>query len=190
MESLRDAGVAPLTTVASEPGTDAFARRPLHREALLLPALRGSAPRSRRHFLHLTAVAAVGALLSACGPAEEENTPMDADEILSAAGFSAPTLETAVTDGMLEDGEEWSKVVTFSGPSEEVEAWIAENFDSGIQSEAYKDDMATAVERLGTGVQKQGDRLTEGVEGSVAFLVVVGQGENPEVHVAVRRTGR
>lgn len=128
--------------------------------------------------------------MSSCGPTTTENTPRDAEEILSAAGFSAPTLETAVTGGMLEDGEEWSKVVTFSGPSEEVEAWIAENFDSGIQSEAYKDDMATAVERLGTGVQKQGDRLTEGVEGSVAFLVVVGQGENPEVHVAVRRTGR
>src|SRR5690606_23785154 len=146
------------------------------------PSTPGKCPRSRRHFLHLTAVAAFGALLSACGPAEEENTPMDADEILSAAGFSAPTLETSVTEGMLEGAEAWSKVVTFSGPSEEVEAWIAENFDSGIQSEAYKDDMATAVERLGTGVQKQGDRLTEGVEGSVAFLVVVGQGENPEVH--------
>lgn len=145
---------------------------------------------SRRRFLHLTAVTAAGAFLSSCAPVSKEDTPMDADEILSAAGFSAPTVETAVTDGILKHGEKWSKVVTFSGPSEEVEAWIAKNFDSGIQSEAYKDDMATAVERLGTGVQKQGDRLTEGVEGSVAFLVVVGQGENPEVHVAVRRTGR
>ena len=145
---------------------------------------------NRRSVLHLTAFAVGAALLSACGPAEKENTPRDAEEILSAAGLSVPTLETSVAHGPLEGGEEWSKVVTFCGPSDEVEAWVAENFDSGIQSEAYKDDMATAVERLGTGVQKQGDKLTEGVEGSVAFLVVVGQGENPEVHVAVRRTGR
>lgn len=149
----------------------------------------GNIPMTRRRILHLTAVAAAGTLVSSCGPATEE-APKDAADVLSAAGFSAPALEASVTDGPLEGGEEWSKVVAFSGPRDEVEAWISENFEDGIQSEAYKDDMAAAVERLGTGVQKQGDRLAEGVEGGVAFLVVVGQGETPEVHVAVRRTGR
>ena len=154
--------------------------------------LRGTRVRSvnRRHALHITAVIAAGALVSSCGPATRENTSMDADEILSAAGLSAPALETSVTDGPLQGGEEWSKVVTFSGPSDDVEAWVTENFDNGIQSEAYKDDMAAAVERLGDGVQKQGDRVTEGAEGSVAYLVVVGQGKTPGVHAAVRRTGR
>ena len=145
---------------------------------------------TRRRFLHLTAVTAVGVLLSSCGPAPKEHSPRKPVDILSAVGFSTPTLEASVTDGPLKGGEEWSKVITISGPSEDVEAWVAENFPGGIQSEAYKDDMAAAVEQLGTGVQEQGGRLTEGVEGGVAYLVVVGQGENPEVHVAVRRTGR
>jgi hypothetical protein len=143
---------------------------------------------NRRRVLHLTALAAAGALLSACGPTDTEDPPMDADEILSAAGLTAPALETSVTEAPLEDGEEWSRLVTFSGTPNEIEAWVAENFPSGIESAAYKDDMAAAVERLGIGVQKKGDRITDGVEGSIAFLVVVGQGERPEVHVAVRRT--
>lgn len=145
---------------------------------------------SRRHFLHLTTAALAGTLLGACGPADTENAPMDADEILSAAGLTIPPLDTTVTDAPLDGAEAWSKLVTFAGPSDQVEAWLEENFPSGIESEAYKDDMASAVERLGAGVQKKGDRITEGVEGAVAFLVVVGQGDAPEVHVAVRRTGR
>lgn len=147
---------------------------------------------TRRRLLHLTAVTAVGVLLSSCGPDPKEHSPRKAVDILSAVGFSTPTLEASVADGplTLKGGEEWSKVITISGPSEDVEAWVAENFPGGIQSEAYKDDMAAAVEQLGTGVQEQGGRLTGGVEGGVAYLVVVGQGENPEVQVAVRRTGR
>ena len=145
---------------------------------------------SRRLFLHLTTAAVAGALLSACGPTETENIPMDADEILSAAGLSAPSLEASVADGPLEGDEEWSRIVTFTGPSDQVESWIEENFQNGIESKAYKDDMASAVERLGTGVQRKGDRIVEGADGGIVFLVVVGQGETPEVHVAVRRTGR
>lgn len=145
---------------------------------------------SRRRFLHLTTAVVAGALLGACDPTDSEDTPMNAEEILSAAGLTAPELDASATDAPLEGEEAWSKMVTFAGPSDQVEAWVEENFPSGIESEAYKDDMASAVERLGAGVQMKGDRLTEGVEGSVAFLVVVGQGEAPEVHVAVRRTGR
>ena len=50
--------------------------------------------------------------------------------------------------------------------------------------------MAKYVERLGTGVQKEGDRIASGSDGAITTLVVVGQGETPEVHVVVRRTGR
>lgn len=145
---------------------------------------------SRRLFLHLTTAALAGSLLSACDPTDPESTPMDADEILSAAGLTTPTLDTSVTEAPLEGAEVWSRVVTFAGSSEEVEAWVEENFPSGIGSEAHQDDMAAFAERLGAGVQKKGDRIVESVEGSVAYLVVVGQGETPEVHVAVRRTGR
>lgn len=145
---------------------------------------------SRRRFLHLTTAAVTGALLSACGLTTTENPPMDADEILPAAGLTMPALDTSVADAPLEGEEAWSKVVSFTGSSQEVDAWVGENFPSGIESEAYKDDMTSTVERLGAGVQKKGDRIAEGVEGSVAFLVVVGQGESQEVHVAVRRTGR
>lgn len=144
----------------------------------------------RRLFLQLTSAAATATLLSACNSTYTEDPPMDADEILSAAGLTEPALETAVAEAPLRGDEAWSAVVTFRGSSDEVEAWVEENFPSGIDSEAYKDDMAAFVERLGAGVQKKGDRIVEGVEGSVAYLVVVGQGEAPEVHVAVRRTGR
>lgn len=145
---------------------------------------------SRRRFLHVSTAAVAGALLSACSRTEMENAPRDADEFLSAAGFTAPALDAAVADAPLKGEEAWSAVVTFAGTHDEIDAWVQENFPGGIGSEAYKDDMATAVERLGTGVQKKGDRIASGVEGSVVFLVVVGQGDAPEVHVAVRRTGR
>lgn len=97
---------------------------------------------SRRRFLHLTTAAATGVLLTACDPAEKEKSPMGADEILSAAGLTTPDLETTVIDAPLEGTEQWSKVVTFSGPSDEVEAWVTDNYPNGIGSTAYKDDMA------------------------------------------------
>lgn len=115
---------------------------------------------------------------------------MDAEEVLAAAGLTTPALRVTVTDAPLKGTEAWSKVVAFTGSSDEVDAWVDENFPSSIESQAYKDDMATAVERLGTGVQKAGDRMTEGVNGSIVYLVVVGQGDAPEVNVAVRRTRR
>lgn len=115
---------------------------------------------------------------------------MTADEVLSAADLTTPALDTSVADAPLAGAEAWSKVVAFTGSSDEVEAWVDENFPDGIESEAYKDDMAAAVERLGAGVQKKGDRIAQGTEGSVVLLLVVGQGDTPKVHAAVRRTGR
>lgn len=77
--------------------------------------------------------------------------PTKAEETLFAAGLTAPSLEASVADGPLEGEEVWSEVVTFSSPSDEVEAWVAGNFPGGIESEANKGDIAAAVERLDTG---------------------------------------
>lgn len=146
---------------------------------------------SRRRFLHLAAsVTAAGLLATACGPRTPEENPMDADQILAEAGFESPDLETQVSDGPVSGDEAWNKIVTFTGTAEQVEAWIGENFPSGIESRAYRDDMEIAAAQLGEGVQKKGDRIASGTHGAVAFVVVVGQEEEPAVHVAVRRTGR
>jgi len=145
---------------------------------------------NRRGILHLATFTLAGALLSACDDTDAEETPMDAEQILAAAALAAPETEASVEDGVLKGDEAWSKVVTFSGSAEQIEAWVEASFPGGIESKAYKDDLAVAVERLGEGVQKKGDRLAEGVEGSTAFVVVVGQEAEPVVHAAVRRTGR
>lgn len=115
---------------------------------------------------------------------------MNADEILAEAGFESPDLETQVADGPLQGDEQWSRIVTFTGSAEQVEAWVEANFAEGIASRAYRDDQEIAVAQLGEGVQDKGDRLASGTHGSVAFVVVVGQEMEPTVHVAVRRTGR
>lgn len=111
-------------------------------------------------------------------------------QILAAAALAASETAATVEDGVLKGDEAWSTVVTFSGSVEQIEAWVEASFPGGIESKAYKDDLAVAVERRGEGVQKKGDRLAEGVEGSTAFVVVVGQEAEPVVHAAVRRTGR
>ncbi|GAB4097237.1 hypothetical protein GCM10028787_27120 [Brachybacterium horti] len=110
--------------------------------------------------------------------------------VLLAGYDGAPPIEASVADGVLQGDEAWSRVVTFSGSAEQIEAWVEASFPGGIESKAHKDDLAVAVERLGEGVQKKGDRLAEGVEGSTAFVVAVGQEDEPVVHAAVRRTGR
>ena len=115
---------------------------------------------------------------------------MDAEQILAAAGFAVPDLEMVVADGPSGASTRWSRIVTFSGPAETIDAWVAASFPSGIESRAYKDDMQIAVAQLGEGVQKKGDRVASGIHESVAFVVVVGQEDQPTVHVAVRRTGR
>ncbi len=129
-------------------------------------------------------------LLAACGKPDTEETEMDAQTVLEAAGLGAPNVEASVADAPLQGDEKWSRVVTFSGPADEIDAWVEDNFPDGIESRAFKDDMAAATERLGDGVQKKGDRIAEGVEGSAAFVVVIGQEDEPVVHVAVRQTGR
>lgn len=129
-------------------------------------------------------------LLAACEKPDPKESDMDAESVLDAAGLSAPDLKTTVADAPLQGDEEWSRVVTFSGPADQIDAWVTDNFPGGIESRAFKDDMASATERLGDGVQKKGDRIAEGTEGSAAFVVVIGQEDEPVVHVAVRQTGR
>lgn len=146
---------------------------------------------NRRRTVLLLAAALPSGLLTACaGSPFEDEAPSDAEQILAAAALAAPEAEASIEDGALQGDEAWSKVVTFSGSAEQIEAWVEASFPGGIESKAYKDDLAVAVERLGEGVQKKGDRLAEGVEGSTAFVVVVGQEAEPVVHAAVRRTGR
>lgn len=157
-------------------------------------------PVNRRTALLLTAAALPAVLLAGCdGAPEEDAAAADAAGILEAAGLAAPgagasdgapPIEASVADGVLQGDEAWSRVVTFSGSAEQIEAWVQASFPGGIESKAYKDDLAVAVERLGEGVQKKGDRLAEGVEWSTAFVVAVGQEDEPVVHAAVRRTGR
>ncbi|MCG7310738.1 hypothetical protein [Brachybacterium sp. ACRRE] len=144
----------------------------------------------RRALLPLLPLAVGTMLLAACENSDPEETEMDAETVLDAAGLSAPDLEASVADAPLKGDEAWSRVVTFSGPADVIDAWVADNFPDGIESRAFKDDMAAATERLGDGTQKKGDRIAEGVEGSAAFVVVVGQEDEPVVHVAVRQTGR
>ncbi|MBK0331579.1 hypothetical protein I8D64_09200 [Brachybacterium sp. MASK1Z-5] len=144
----------------------------------------------RRALLPLLPLAVGTMLLAACGNSDPEETEMDAETVLDAAGLSAPDLEASVADAPLKGDEAWSRVVTFSGPADVIDAWVADNFPDGIESRAFKDDMAAATERLGDDTQKKGDRIAEGVEGSAAFVVVVGQEDEPVVHVAVRQTGR
>ena len=161
---------------------------------------------NRRTALLLTAAALPALLLAGCDDApEEEAAPADAAGILEAAGLAAPgagvsdgapPIEATVEDGVLQGEEAWSRVVTFSGSAEQIEAWVEASFPGGIESKAFENDLAVAVERLGEGVQKKGDRLAEGIGpssgtgGSTAFVVVVGQEAEPVVHAAVRRTGR
>ncbi|MCW1804338.1 hypothetical protein [Brachybacterium squillarum] len=124
---------------------------------------------NRRTALLLTAAALPAVLLAGCdGTPEEDAAPADAAGILEAAGLAAPgagasdgapPIEASVADRVLQGDEAWSKVVTFSGSAEQIEAWIEANFSGGIESKAHKDDLAVAVERLGEGVQKKGDRL-------------------------------
>lgn len=129
-------------------------------------------------------------MLAGCGGVDTKESSEDADSILAAAGFSMPEMETSVADAPLKGDEKWSKVVTFSGPGNDIDAWVEDNFSDGIESRAFKDDMATATERLGEGVQKKGDLIAEGTAESTAFVVVVGQEDEPVVHVAARETAR
>ena len=145
---------------------------------------------NRRDVLLLAAAPHAGPLTACTGRPSEAEAPSDAEQILAAAALAAPETEASVEDGVLQGDEAWSKVVTFSGSAEQIEAWVEASFPGGIESTAYKDDLAVVVERLGEGVQKKGDRLAEGVEGSTAFVVVVGQEDEPVVHTAVRHTGR
>lgn len=120
-------------------------------------------------------------------PTEKEKT-MDAHDMLTAAGLSVPEAELTMKNLEPIGDQQWRGVVVFSGESALIENWVDENFASGIQSTAYKDDMATYAEFLGEGVQKEGDRITEGAHESVQYVVIVGQETQPVVHVGVARS--
>lgn len=73
-------------------------------------------------------------------------------QILAAAALAAPETEATFEDRLLKGDEAWSTVAPFSGSAEQIEAWVEASFPGGIESKAYTDDLAVAVERLGEGV--------------------------------------
>lgn len=135
----------------------------------------------------LVVAPAITMMLSAC-MREDSGVQMDAREVLEFAGLTVPDAEAEVIDGPRADELDVAKVVRFSAPAAIVEDWILENFASGIQSHAYKDDMEVALEKIGKGVQKKGDRIAGGIHEGVGFQVVVGHGDEPVVHVGVQKS--
>ena len=105
--------------------------------------------------------------------------------ILSEGGLTAPDLDMQLVDGPLKGAGRWAHIVAFSGPAPTIEEWVKENFPGGIDSRAGADDLEVVVAQLGKGVQKEGDRVASSTQGPVAFVVVVGQEDEPTVHVAM-----
>lgn len=140
----------------------------------------------RRSFLHGAAcLAALSVLTSACASTDMESIANNPDMLLSEGGFTAPDLDMRIVDSPLKDPDRWNHIITFSGPSPNIEGWVKENFPNGIDYRAESDDLQVAVSRLGDGVQKKGDRVADGSRETPAFVVVVGQEEEPTVHVAM-----
>ncbi|WP_345083092.1 hypothetical protein [Brachybacterium paraconglomeratum] len=141
----------------------------------------------RRHFLHgAVACAAMSLLASACSFTDVPSIADDPGMLLSEGGFTAPDLDMQIVDSPLQDADRWDPIITFSGPTLKVEDWVEENFPGGIDSRAEGDDLQVVVARLGEGVQKKGDRVATGAHEPIAYVVVVGQEEEPTVHVAMR----
>ena len=141
----------------------------------------------RRRFLHGAAVfAAVSLLASACASGDVESIADNPGMLLSEGGFTAPDLDMQIVENPREDADRWDPIITFSGPAPTVERWVVENFPHGIESRADSDDLQVVVAQLGEGVQKRGDRVATGAHEPIAYVVVVGQEEEPTVHVAMR----
>lgn len=141
----------------------------------------------RRRFLHrAAALAAMSLLASACNATDVESIANNPGMLLSEGGFTAPDLDMQIVDSPLEDADRWDPIITFSGPAPAIEDWVQENFPDGIESRAKSDDLQVVVARLGEGIQKKGDRVASGAHEPIAFVVVVGQEEEPRVHVAMR----
>lgn len=140
---------------------------------------------NRRNFLQGAAcLAATSLFAAACASTDMENIADNPDMLLSEGGFTAPDLDMQIVDSPLEDADRWNRIITFSGPAPKVEDWVEENFPDGIDTRAESDDLQVVVARLGEGVQKKGDRVADGSHESPYFVVVVGQEEEPTVHVA------
>lgn len=139
----------------------------------------------RRSLYGAVALVPLILLTSACGYSDVEDISDNPGMLLSEGGFSSPDLDMQLVGGPLEDAEGWAHIVTFSGPAPSIENWVKENFPSGINSRAESDDLQVVVTQLGEGVQKKGDRVASGAHGPTAFVVVVGQEEEPRVYVAM-----
>lgn len=140
----------------------------------------------RRCFLcGAAALATVSLLASACSSTDVPSIADNPGMLLSEGGFTAPDLDMQLVGGPLGDAGEWAHIVAFSGPAPTIEDWVKENFPGGINSRAESDDLQVVVAQLGEGVQRKGDRVASGAHGPVAFVVVVGQEDEPTVHVAM-----
>lgn len=124
-------------------------------------------------------------LTSACASTDMESIADNPDMLLSEGGFTAPELDMQIIDSPLEDADTRDHIVTFSGPAPTVEDWVEENFPDGIDTRAESDDLQVVAARLGEGVQKQGDLVASSGHSLDGFVVVVGQEEEPTVHVAM-----
>lgn len=145
----------------------------------------------RRHFLPgAAALASMSLLASACSSTDVPSIADNPGMLLTEGGFTAPDLDMQVVDSPLQDADRWDPIITFSGPVPMVEDWVEENFPDGIESRAQSDDLQVVVARLGEGVQKKGDRVATGAHEPIAFVVVVGQAEEPTVDVAMRGPAR
>lgn len=141
---------------------------------------------NRRNFLQgAVCLAATSLFAAACASSDMESIADNPDMLLSEGGFTAPDLDMQIVDSPLEEPDRWNHIITFSGPAPKVEDWVEENFPDGIDTRAESDDLQVVAARLGEGVQEKGDRVADGSHSLDGFVVVVGQEEEPTVHVAM-----
>lgn len=141
----------------------------------------------RRRFLRgAAALATVSLLASACGSTDVESISNNPGMLLTEGGFIPPDLDMQIVDNPLQDANRWDPVITFSGSAPRIEDWVEENFPHGIDTHADRDDLPIVVAQLGEGVQQKGDRVASGSHEPIAFVVVVGQEDEPTVHVAMQ----
>lgn len=141
----------------------------------------------RRRVLHAAAtLAAVSLLASACSSSDVESIADNPGMLLTEGGFTAPDLDMKIIDRPHHDADMWDPIIAFSGPAPAVERWVEENFPGGIESRAESDDLQIVVAQLGEGIQKKGDRVASGAHEPIDYVVVVGQEEEPTVHVAMQ----
>lgn len=142
---------------------------------------------TRRRFLRgAAALATVSLLASACGSTDVESISDNPDMLLTEGGFTPPDLDMQIVDSPLQEANRWDPIIAFSGPAPRIEDWVEENFPGGIDTRADRDDLPIVVAQLGEGVQRKGDQVASGAHEPIAFVVVVGQEDEPTVHVAMQ----